>query len=248
MISLNPYNIPGFPDAQKMSELLSVYNYHEGRNKTKSRYYEGHIRLNEVNLGIAIPKSYSNLEVGCEWGAKCVDVLASRSMFDGFVSASGDDASEMNRIMDLNRMRIEYHKATCDELKYGCSFATLSADRKIGCKIRFHSPETAAALWNGEKGRIDCGFAIIDTAYDESDQTWTPALINYYNDTDVYILRRAGTKWSGKVSTEDGEAADGAANLECHQFEAVRKITDQRTDPAINSGVCANDGRGYACA
>ena len=61
----------------------------------------------------------------------------------------------------------EYGKACRDELKYGCTFATLSGDNAIGCSIRFHSPATAAALWSGEKGRIDCGLAIVDTVKDE---------------------------------------------------------------------------------
>lgn len=52
----------------------------------------------------------------------------------------------------------EYAKACRDELKYGCVFATLSKDSDIGCRIRFNSPATAAACWNGEKGRIDYGF------------------------------------------------------------------------------------------
>ena len=150
-----------------LNELVEVFNHHELSNKIKAKYYEGHISLSEVNLGIAIPKQFQKLEIGCEWGRKCVDVLASRSMFDGFVGMNGEANEELIRIMDYNRFISEYMKARKDELKFGCTFATLSADENRRCKIRFHSPMTSAALWSGEKGRIDCGFAIIDTVKDE---------------------------------------------------------------------------------
>jgi hypothetical protein len=95
-----------------------------------------------------------------------------------------------------NNLIAEYMKACRDELKYGCTFATLSADDKIGVKIRFHSPQTACALWNGEKNRIECGFAIIDTVPDnESNLVWNPHIINYYTDDAIYVLTESQGLW-----------------------------------------------------
>lgn len=189
--------VDGLPEEAEgqLRSLVDVYNSHLSKNVKKNKYYEGHIALREVNLGIALPEGIAGLEIGCEWGAKTVDVLASRSMFDGFVGANGDDATAMATIMEGNRLIHEYTKACKDELKYGSAFATLSADDKIGCQIRFHSPQTAAALWNGEKGRIDCGMAIIDTRQDESDKTWRASLVNLYTDDAVYVLHWADYKW-----------------------------------------------------
>jgi hypothetical protein len=130
-------------------ELQNVYNYHQGKNSKKDKYYEGKIPLSDVNIGIALPEGIRKLEIGCAWGAKTVDVLASRSMFDGFVGVNGNEVLELDQIAMDNNLIAEYMKACRDELKYGCTFATLSADDKIGCKIRFHSPQTAAALWDG---------------------------------------------------------------------------------------------------
>lgn len=179
-----------------LRELMDVYNFHYSKNKTKDKYYNGHVTLGDVNLGVALPEGFRGLEVGCEWGAKAVDVLASRSMFDGFVGASGNESDAMRAICDSNDLLFEYGKACRDELKYGCSFATLSADSEIGVKIRFHSPMSSAALWDGEKGRIKCGFAIIDTAPDESKEgLWHPSLVNFYTDDDVVVLRAQGQRW-----------------------------------------------------
>lgn len=176
-------------EREKMLELVDVLNSHAAKNAKKCKYYEGHISLRDVNLGLAIPDSIRDLEIGCAWGEKAVDVLASRSMFDGFVGENGEESYLMAQIAKDNRLRAEYIKACRDELKYGCSFATLSADDGIGCKIRFHSPRTAAALWNGEKCRIDCGMAIIDTVKDESERNWKPHIVNLYTDEAVVVIR-----------------------------------------------------------
>lgn len=197
-INFVPEDVVGLDPSEfdNLHKLLDVYQYHLSKNEEKNKYYEGNIRVSDVNLGIALPKTMRNLEIGCSWGAKTVDVLASRSMFDGFVGLNGSDVSELTNITLNNNLIAEYSKACRDELKYGCTFATLSADTKIGCKIRFHSPQTAAALWDGEKGRIKCGFAIIDTVQDEVDQNmWHPIHINYYTDNASWSFEYIDGKW-----------------------------------------------------
>ncbi len=186
------------PEEQaNLDELVREFIHHQAKNKEKERYYEGHIRLSEVNLGIALPQDLGKLEIGCEWGRKTVDVLASRSMFDGFVGTDGELNELLQDIVYRNNLITEYGKATKDELKLACTFATLSADKEIGCKIRFHSLMSASALWDGAKSRISCGMAIIDTARDEREQNaWRPSLINYYTDTDIIVLKRTGGKWT----------------------------------------------------
>jgi hypothetical protein len=198
ILSISPENVTGLTEyeASLLNKLLEVWQDHKGSNDIKDRYYEGHISLDEVNLGIALPDGMRKLEIGCSWGAKTVDVLAARSMFDGFVGSDGNEVDELAEIALKNRLIAEYTKSCRDELKFGCTFATLSADPKLRCKIRFHSPQTAAALWDGEKNRIGCGFAIIDTVEDESCMNaWIPSLMNLYTDRDVLVLRRDGNEW-----------------------------------------------------
>lgn len=188
------HNIRGLDDytSDKLNKLVNVYNKHETKNNIKDRYYEGKIRLGDVNLGIALPDGMSRLEIGCAWGAKTVDVLAARSMFDGFVGSTGADVDELDRIVTDNHLIAEYQKSCRDELKYGCTFATLAKDDEIGVKIRWHSPHTAAGLWNGEKGRLDCGFVIVDTVQDDR-HVWVPSVINVYTDEAIWVLRLNGS-------------------------------------------------------
>ena len=200
MIAIDFGTVAGLTAEEKkmLDELVRVYCAHRSANAEKEKYYEGHIALQDVNLGIALPQGIRNLDVGCSWGQKAVDVLAARSMFDGFVSSSGS-TDTLTRLIADNRLIAEYGKACRDELKYGCAFATLSADSDIGCRIRFHTPATAAALWSGEKGRIACGMAVIDTVPDENYAgVWQPRIVNLYTDKAVLVLRRQQSGWSAQ--------------------------------------------------
>ena len=199
IVKIVPGSISGLTqyEADALQDLLEIYEAHSYKNLEKEKYYEGKISLGSVNLGIALPHLLRGLEIGCAWGAKTVDVLAARSMFDGFVGMNGEDVEALDKIVTDNRMIAEYAKACRDELKLGCTFATMSKDKEIGCKIRFHSPMSSAARWDGEKGRIAYGMAIIDTAPDNNpDYDWTPSVINLYLDYAVLVFKRNGDSWS----------------------------------------------------
>jgi len=195
LLTITPGNVPGLTDEEYglLAKLVSNFNNHQSKNAEKKRYYEGKVSLADVNLGIALPDGLARLEIGCAWGAKAVDVLAARSMFDGYVGMNGDDVEALDKLVDDNRLVAEYMKACRDELLYGCTFATLSADRDIGCKIRFHSPNTATALWDGDAGRIRAGLAIIDVRHIADMDV--PSLVYMYTDDAVLVFRLVDTRW-----------------------------------------------------
>ena len=104
-------------EGRQLQELAQVYEYHRSRNALKDKYYEGHVTLNDVNLGIALPQGLKHLEGGCSWGQKAVDVLAARSMFDGFVGADESNSELLMQLVEGNRLIAEYAKACRGELK-----------------------------------------------------------------------------------------------------------------------------------
>ena len=63
MITLSFGAVPGLtPEEQaQLTMLAEVYNYHQAKNITKDRYYEGHVTLGEVNIGIALPDGLKRL-------------------------------------------------------------------------------------------------------------------------------------------------------------------------------------------
>ena len=189
--------VRGLPkeETKKLKKLIQIFESHQTKNAVKQKYYDGAVSLGDVNLGIALPKTFSKLSVGCEWGSKTVDVLASRSMFDGFVSENGKEIEDLKEIIKENSLIWQYMKACKDQLKFGCTFATLSAGDKVS-KIRFHSPQTASATWDGENECFGDGMAIIDTVPDETEENnWVPSHINLYTKTDIWEIRRDGADW-----------------------------------------------------
>ena len=193
ILTIDPSAVVGLTmeEAGILQDLLKIYSAHLVKNEEKEKYYEGKISLNDVNLGIALPRGLSGLEIGCAWGAKCVDVLAARSMFDGFVGMGGEDVPDVDQLVRDNDLLSEYMKATKEELKFGCSFATLSRDEAIGCKIRFHSPLTSAARWDGNLGRIAYGMAIIATApLAMTPDVIMPSTIYIHLSDKIIVLRR----------------------------------------------------------
>ena len=203
-MELNFGSVRGLPKEEQrwLNEILSIYNYHQSKNSKKSVYYNGKIALRDVNLGIALPSGLGKLEIGCAWGAKTVDVLAARSMFDGFVTEDGRESEDMAEIMKRNHLIAEYNKAVKEELKYGCAFAALSGEAGAA-RVRFYSPHCAAAAWNACEGRIRYGFAFEDGRRDESDLTWNPEHVNFYTDTDIWQLDRIGGSWYATQSPHD---------------------------------------------
>ena len=197
VLNIHPDKIIGLETdaAEKLKNLIKVYEYASMKNAVKERYYEGKITLGEVNLGIALPQGMRGLEIGCAWGAKTVDVLAGRSMFDGYVGENGEEVNELNEIVKNNNLIAEYPKACRDELMIGCSFATLSADDNIGCRIRFHSTRSAAAVWDGAKCRIAYGMAILDTEIGSDNHSREASLIRLDTDEATWIIRRVDREW-----------------------------------------------------
>lgn len=189
-IDLHPDRVDGLTldERANLVKLLDTYHSHIGKNAEKNKYYEGHVTLGEVNLGIALPSGMRGLEVGCSWGAKTVDVLAARSMFDGFVGQDGNPVDELHDIVQRNNLIAEYATATRDELKLGCTFATVLKDED-SAKIRFYSPQSAAGLWDGDKGRLTCGFSVVGTSttVDGYERAWR---IYYYTEDAVIVLTR----------------------------------------------------------
>lgn len=189
IIDLFPSRVQGLTldESRALDKLLEIYRAHELANETKNRYYEGRVTLGEVNLGIALPHGMRGLEIGCAWGAKTVDVLAARSMFDGFVGQNGEPVDELTEIVRENNLIAAYSTATRDELKLGCTFATVLKDGD-GCKIRFYSPAAAAGIYDGDKGRLTYGFNIVSTTqengYDKAERLY------FFTESAVIVLTR----------------------------------------------------------
>lgn len=188
----------GLPVAERVTaiELAEIHAAHLLANSEKARYYDQRVTAGECNLGIALPAELRKFEMACCWPEKAVTALADRSRFDGFVSASGEEVPELDAIVRDNRLSTGYQMAVIDELKHGGILVTLARNDAIGCSVRFHTFETAAARWNGQLQRIDAAMAIVRSERDARQRCVRPSVVNLYTDDATWVItRQADGKW-----------------------------------------------------
>lgn len=172
-----------------LSELIDTWHSKLERNKLKTCYYEA--KENIKNLGIAIPEEFEDVEIACGWPAKAVDYLAARSIFDGFVYP-GEDDDALERIVDDNDLVIAYNQAVTSELTNSCAFATVGkgGPGEPDVVINFYTAETATALWNYRKKRIDWGLVVTDLKRNPRTGSVEPRQVIMHSDTHVYVITK----------------------------------------------------------
>lgn len=179
------------PEAQdQLRRLYEVWTSKLGRNQLRKKYYRGKNVLKD--LGIAIPPQLKKTDMVLGWSAKSVDMLASRSLFDGFVYQDSETGG-IEDILRQNNFNMMYRQAVKSELIHSCAFITVS---KGGAGepeviISAYSAEFAAAIWDMRRKRIECGFTVVDVDKDTKMPTW----INLYNDEAVYEIKKTGSAW-----------------------------------------------------
>lgn len=184
-------------DAERMGKLVEVWHRTYPKNRLRRDFYSMHIKAE--NIGVAISEDLENkLRTACGWPSKAVDMLAARSIPDGFVFESGAQDDDLRRIVRDNDLINKYAQAATSELIHSGMAWTLSRN-PIGrsqVSIKTHSYETSALLWDGEKERIECGMAVIHKSYSKRHGMEVPDIVNLYTDeATVVITRDADREW-----------------------------------------------------
>lgn len=227
-----------------MNRLFEVWLRKLTRNRLRMKYYR---KKNELkDLGISIPPQLKTLETVLGWPAKAVDMLAARSIFDGFVYAD-DVENGIEEILRENKFKLMYKQATVSELVHSCAFATLSkgAEGEPKVLISFYSAENGAVIWDSRLKREECGFTIVEV----DEKTKVPTWINLYTDDAVIQLVKDGGDWAATrmehpqgrplifslVYCPDLDRPMGKSRIS----RAVMSITDSATRTALRSEVSA---------
>lgn len=149
-----------------VDHLLDVWESHLSKNQLRRRYYDGENVLKD--LGISIPPPLKNVETVVGWPKKAVTSMASRSRFDGFTVASGNDdmQAKVDVLVSACNLKRKYKQAVESELIAGCDFITLSKgdDGEPPVIVTTHSAEDCAADWDNRLGRISDGLVIMHYA------------------------------------------------------------------------------------
>lgn len=185
-------------DAERVRSLVAVWQSKLPRNRLRNDFY--HMHVDVQNIGIAVsPQLQDRIRVACSWPAKAVDMLAQRSILDGFVFESGAEDEALQRIVLDNRMGMKYPMAVTSEGIYSGMVWTLSRGRagRSGVRIKAHSFETSAVIWDGEEERVGCGLAVIFNHDYGGTLGHAPSVVNLYTPEATVVMRRSedGRRW-----------------------------------------------------
>ena len=173
------------------NKLLAEWQRHLGSNIRNEAYYKGKVK--PVTTDSSMPNDLTSLSIVAGWGGKCVDVLANRSVLEGF---DGEDAVRLGEIVPLTTMVEIYEQAVTSELTDSCAFLTVSKGLpgEPEVIVSAHSAMDAAAIWDERKKRIKAGICVVDIDVDSGGRR-VPTWVNMYTDRYTYSCRKVGNSW-----------------------------------------------------
>lgn len=183
----------GLADSAIVEDLVRVWREKLHRNLVREMYYEMHRK--PMDLGIAVPPKLRNLRQVMGWPAKAVDMLATRSQFDGFTSK--DDAATMalQKTVLANGMKRAYRQAATSEVMHSCAFATVTAGdaarHEPRALVRFYPATAAAAIWDSHANRIKAGLVVADRDMRPGPREGEPTRVMVFTDEAVISIDRA---------------------------------------------------------
>lgn len=240
-----PPTIPGLTEYEQdaLRRLWEVWQQKLTRNRVRMQYYR---KKNDLkDMGISIPPELRNLETVLGWPAKAVDMLAARSIFDGFVYED-DPPYDIGGILRDNKFRIMYRRGVKSELVHSLATVTVSkgAANEPPVLVSFYSAENSAAIWDSRLKRIECGFTIVEVDEETNIPTW----INLYTDEAVIELRNTGSWSMNRLVHQQGrplmEVMPYSPDLDrpfgkSRISRAVMSITDSAIRTALRSELSA---------
>ena len=233
-------------EAALFNKLLAIWGRHVSSNIRNEAYYNAkHVMPSN---GMPMPEQLRGLKEVCGWPAKAVDMLAARSVLNGF-SSDGDAADTLSEVVQANDIPELYRQALTEELIGSCSFLTVSKGLpgEPPVLVSAYSALNAAGIWDERKKRIKAGIAVVDVTEDASGAK-RPSWVNMYTDDVTYVCRRLR---NGRWSVDRAENPLGRPLIEPLRYRprldrpfgksrispAVRSITDEAVIATTNAAV-----------
>ncbi len=185
-------------DASTLADLVDVHSRMLARNARLDAYYES--RQPTPQIGIDNIPADVDPGVRCDWARKAVESVSERVRMDGFAFAGDYRDEALERIAADNGLDNAYNRTVSSELTHGVAFATVQ--RTGGrTRVRMHTAETAAALWDHAEGRVGAGLAVADARRTEwGGSAPVPVQANLHLPGRVVVLRRTGpASWAAET-------------------------------------------------
>lgn len=213
---------------EKLSDLFDMWYAVRGRNSVLTGYYDMKNLLKD--LGISIPENLISVNCTVGWCAKAVDARAVRSVFDGYVFKGKEDQG-LNDLVRRNRLRSLYTQACKASLIHGLSAITVMRGHagQPSAKVRVHSANQFAALWDKDEGRIDCGIVLSDVDRNGRASRY----VSHFSDAVLTLTRRDGPHESWACETEPNPMGRPLMEVLVHDPDIDRPLGHSLLTPEL---------------
>ena len=161
-------------DAALMARLVKQWQAKRARNAIRRQYRD--MQVNVAFLGASVPPYMRDqLDIVCGWPDKAVTSLASRCMWDGVTSPSGEeDPLGAMSLLHENRFDLLVPELVDATLTYCCSFVVaLPGDTAVGdpdVVVTGADALWATGLWDVRRRGLEAGL-LVDSADDNGKPT-----------------------------------------------------------------------------
>ncbi len=170
-----------------LERLCGEYDRFIAGNEEKLRFYNDDVNVSQYDS--RVPRDLQRIKVSVGACAKAVNMLARRSIFDGFTVGDSDE-NIMEGILSDNGFAIQYAMAVPSELTHGFGVWTVSpGDESIGepkAVVNYHDPLECSVVWDFRRRRVKYGMVIEDVERRTASDLYEPVCIVLH--TDHYIL------------------------------------------------------------
>ncbi|WP_216395523.1 phage portal protein [Arcanobacterium phocae] len=190
-----PTRITGVTDAEldQIKTLWKVWASKVKGNLLRSAYYDADIMVKDLFIS-SPPGVAQKVQAVVGWPAKAVNVLADRTVFEGFVSPDDNatDPFDLNSVLVKNNFELEFNQAVRSAYKHSCSFITVSRplDRPDEILVLARSADSSAATWDRTRREISSMMSVL-----ESDSEGIPTSMDVFLSYVTLRIVRNGTHW-----------------------------------------------------
>ena len=179
-------------ELSKIRGLLRTWDGRRSKNLRRSLYYDGEQAFKD--LGLMLPPQLKNAKFYLGWAGMAVRKAAIRSQFEGLRLPGSEDPFELGETLAANDFDLELSQGIVSAYKHGVSFVTVAKGDagEAPVQIQPHSAESAAALWDRRRRRVDAALTISEMDGDKPSE-----FIAYFSDV-VLKCSRSGGKWSAQ--------------------------------------------------
>jgi len=143
-----------------VKQMVQQWRNHLHSNRRKQQVYDQKSLFEDMK--ISTPPQLRDLNAVLGWGAKAVDSVADRVVFERFATHDSSNDFGLSELAVENDFRVEFSQATVSALTQSCAFITVSQglDGEPEMLWITRSAEQATGIWDRRRRGLSAGMTV----------------------------------------------------------------------------------------